>query len=320
MACVELVIDAARPVVAIGECMLELSRTDPAEGQRLGEGWTLGLGGDTYNTAVYLCRQGLPVRYLTVLGQDPYSAQMLATWQSEGLETGLVLRHPQQMPGLYAIQTDAGGERSFAYWRSRSAVRSLFELQGVENVFAAAAGAGLLYLSGITLSLFGPSQRARLVELAGRVRAVGGVVAFDANYRPAGWEDVASARRAVQAIAPYVSIALPTQEDEQQLFGDASAARVIERWSATGAAEVIVKRGAAGCVVGTAAGQVEVPAASVSKVIDTTGAGDAFNAGYLAARSRGSAPREAASEAARLAARVVQHRGAILPRDEGSGQ
>lgn len=317
---VELVVDAERPVVAIGECMLELSCMASAESGRLGKGWTLGIGGDTYNTAVHLCRQGLPVHYLTALGQDRYSAEMLATWRSEGLETGLVLRHPQQMPGLYAIHTDAGGERSFAYWRSHSAVRSLFELRGVEKVLATAAAAGLLYLSGITLSLFAAAQRARLVELARRVRAAGGVVAFDANYRPAGWEDVGGAREAVQAIAPHVSIALPTQEDERQLFGDARVDHIIDRWSRYGAAEVIVKRGAAGCVVGTASGRVEVPAIAVDKVIDTTGAGDAFNAGYLAARSYGSTPREAAGAAVRLAARVVQHRGAIPPREEGSGR
>lgn len=311
----ELLIDASRPVVAIGECMLELSRTGSTGGGRLGEDWKLGLGGDTYNTAIHLCRQGLPVRYLSALGQDPCSAEMLAAWQAEGLDTGLVLFHPRQVPGLYAIHTDAAGERSFSYWRSHSAVRSLFELPGVEAALAAAAAAGLLYLSGITLSLFGPAQRARLVELARRVRAQGGVVAFDANFRPAGWEDLLTARAAVQAVAPHVSIALPTLEDEQQLFGDASIDRIIERWSRSGAAEVIVKRGAAGCVVGVASGQVVVPALAVEEVIDTTGAGDAFNAGYLAARSRGSAPEEAAQAAVRLAARVVQHRGAILPRE-----
>lgn len=311
----KLLIDASRPVVAIGECMLELSRTGSAGGGRLGEGWKLGLGGDTYNTAVHLCRLGLPVRYLSALGQDPCSTEMLATWQAEGLETGLVLFHPCQVPGLYAIHTDAAGERSFSYWRSHSAVRSLFDLPGVEEALAAAAAAGLLYLSGITLSLFGAAQRARLVELARRVRAQGGAIVFDANFRPAGWDDLRTARAAVQAIAPHVSIALPTLEDEQQLFGDASIDRIIERWSQSGATEVIVKRGAAGCVVGTASGQVVVPAIAVEEVIDTTGAGDAFNAGYLAARSHGSGPEEAAEAAVRLAARVVQHRGAILPRE-----
>ena len=312
---VELLIDASRPVVAIGECMLELSRTGSAGGGSLGEGWKLGLGGDTYNTAVHLCRLGLPVRYLSALGQDPCSAEMLATWQAEGLETGLVLRHPQHLPGLYAIHTDATGERSFSYWRNRSAVRSLFDLQGIEEVLAAAMATGLLYLSGITLSLFGPAQRARLVDLAMCVRARGGAVAFDANYRPAGWDDIPTARTAVRDLAPHVSIALPTQEDEQQLFGDAGIDRIIERWSRAGAAEVIVKRGAAGCVVGTASGQVVVPAIAVDEVIDSTGAGDAFNAGYLAARSRGSGPQEAAEAAVRLAALAVQHRGAILPRE-----
>lgn len=312
----ELVVDVARPVVAVGECMLELSCMGAAEGARLGAGWTLGLGGDTYNTAVHLRRLGLPVRYFSALGQDQYSAEMLAAWRAEGLDTGLVLFHPRHMPGLYAIHTDAQGERGFAYWRNCSAARSLFDLPGIESALAAAETAGLLYLSGITLSLFGPAQHARLVELAACVRARGGVVAFDGNYRPAGWADVAAARAAMQAVAPQVSIALPTLEDEQRLFGDASAGDVIDRWLGSGAIEVVVKRGAAGCVVGAASGRVEVPAAAVDRVLDTTGAGDAFNAGYLAARAHGKAPPEAAQAAARLAARVVQHRGALLPRQQ----
>lgn len=312
----KLVVDTERPVVAVGECMLELSRPASADGRRLGKGWALGLGGDTYNTAVHLCRQGLPVRYFTAIGQDPYSDEMLAAGQAEGLDTSLVLRHPRQAPGLYAIHTHAGGERSFSYWRSGSAARSLFELPDIEEALAAAAKAGLLYLSGITLSLFAAEQRARLVELARRVRAAGGAVAFDSNYRPAGWSDVTIARSAMQAVAPYVSIALPTEEDEQRLFGDAGIEHTIERWRSSGAAEVVIKCGAAGCIVASASGQVEVPAMAVDEVIDTTGAGDAFNAGYLAARARGEIPPEAAQAAVRLAARVVQHRGALQLREE----
>lgn len=294
--------------------MLELSRTDSAGDSRFGTGWTLGLGGDTWNTAVHLQRLGFPVRYLTALGSDPFSADMLAAWQAEGLDTRLVLRHARHLPGLYTIHTAADGERSFSYWRSRSAVRSLFELPGIEEAIATAATTGLLYLSGITLSLFGPAERRRLNQLAADVRARGGVVAFDPNYRPAGWDDAATARAAIQALAPQVSIVLPTLEDEQKLFDDGTVASVIGRWSGFGVREVIVKRGAAGSVVASGTSRVEVPAVAVDRVIDTTGAGDAFNAGYLAARSRGSEPREAAQAAARLAARVIQHRGAIVPK------
>ncbi len=309
----ELVIDAAHPVVAIGECMLELSRATAPDDHRLGAGWRLGLGGDTYNTAIYLRRAGLPVRYFSALGEDPYSTEMLATWQAEGLDTGLVLRHPRRLPGLYAIHTDGAGERSFSYWRDQAAVRALFDLPEAARALHEAAEAGLLYLSGITLSLFDAPLRARLVDLAGQVRARGGVVAFDPNYRVAGWDDVATARAAIAAIAPRVSIALPTLDDEERLCGDTSADQVIDRWLRHGASEVVVKRGAAGCRIGQGSQQFDVPATEVARIVDTTGAGDAFNAGYLAARARGAEPRAAAAAGVRLAAQVIQHHGAIVP-------
>lgn len=310
----ELVVDVARPVVAVGECMLELSHLTASGERRLGAGWCLGLGGDTYNTAVYLSRSGLPVRYLSVLGVDPYSAEMLAIWRAEGLDTGLVLRHPGRLPGLYAIHTDGNGERSFTYWRSHSAARALFDLPEAGRALRAAEAAGLLYLSGITLSLFDAERRRRLVDLAGRVRARGGAVAFDPNYRVAGWDDAAAARAAIGEIAPLVSIALPTADDEERLFGAASADQVIDRWQRYGAGEVVVKRGAAGCRFGSGSQRFDVPAAEVPQVIDTTGAGDAFNAGYLAARVGGAGARAAARAAAHQAAQVIQHHGAIVPR------
>lgn len=315
----ELVISRQRPVVAVGECMLELSRPRPRPrptggAERLGDGWRLGVAGDTYNTAVYLRRLGLPVTYLTALGVDPYSSEMLDVWQAEGLDTSLVLRDPQRLPGMYAIHTDSSGERSFSYWRSNSAARALFQLPGVDGSLTIASQAGLLYLSGITLSLFGRDERAKLWGLAQTVRANGGCVAFDPNYRPAGWSLPEHARAAFEAIAPSVSIALPSLDDEQRLYGDRDADAVLDRWQAWGVPEVALKQGDRGCLLASGSGRSQVPAMTVAQVVDTTGAGDAFNAAYLAARAKGLAPSVAAEQGARLAAKVIQHSGAILPR------
>ena len=87
------------------------------------------------------------------------------------------------------------------------------------------------------------------------------------------------------------------------------------RWLGWGAGQVIVKLGAEGCLVSGEEGAVAVPALSVPRVLDTTAAGDAFNAGFIAARGAGQDPLRAAQSANRLAALVIQHRGAILPRE-----
>lgn len=311
----ELVISRQRPVVAVGECMLELSRPRrTGSAGRLGDGWRLGVAGDTYNTAVYLRRLGLPVTYLTALGVDPYSADMLRAWQEEGLDTSLVLRDPQRLPGMYAIHTDNSGERSFSYWRSNSAARALFQLPGIGEALAVASQAGLLYLSGITLSLFSGDERSQLLRLAQTVRANGGCVAFDPNFRPAGWLRPEDARAAFESIALSVSVVFPSFDDEQRLYGDRDAWAVLDRWQAWGVPEVILKQGERGCLIASGPERCQVLAMQVAQVVDTTGAGDSFNAAYLAARAQGLAPPVAAERGATLAAQVIQHSGAILPR------
>lgn len=295
-------------VVAVGECMLELVRC--------GEDWRLSFAGDTFNTALYLERLGVHTAYLTALGTDPFSRDMRSAWVGEGLDVSLVLTDPERLPGLYAIQTDAIGERSFFYWRHNSAARNLFSLPGVEAALERASEASLLYFSGITLSLFCERGRQRLLEIARMVRRNGGLVAFDMNYRLAGWPSAPAAREAIERMAPEVSIALPTFEDAALLFGDRSPEQTARYWQQAGAQEVAVKLGAQGCLVAQAGRLEYVPAATAVTIVDTTGAGDSFNAGYLAARIRGSSPLLAAQGAHRLAAEVIAHAGAILPIQE----
>jgi 2-dehydro-3-deoxygluconokinase len=293
--------------IVIGECMLELTRDE--------DRWRLGYAGDTFNTAVYLSRLGVPTAYMTALGADTFSHDMRAECQADGLDTSLVLTDSSRLPGLYAVRNDADGERHFYYWRERSAARQLFTLPGIEAAVARARAAQQLYLSGITLSLFSHAERSQLNEIAAAVRAAQGQVIFDPNYRPNGWKDADEARAAIRALAPFVSIVAPTFADEAALFGDASPPQTVVRWRDWGVAEVIVKLGAEGCLVSDARGTAAVPAIKVHTVIDTTGAGDAFNAGFLAARRAGQNPVQAARAANRVAAIVIQHRGAIVPRD-----
>jgi len=294
--------------VAIGECMLELSDA----GNRT---WRMSTAGDTYNTSVYLSRLGVRTAYLTALGTDPFSAEMRQTWEIEGLDTSLVLTAPDRLPGLYAIRNDEIGERSFFYWREQSAVRSLFSLPGIDMALASAGRAQVLYLSGITLSLFDRPGLVRLAELCTAVHAQGGDVAFDPNYRPRGWRDPSVARATIAEFAPLVTIALPTLEDEVALHSEARAEETIERWRRSGAREIAVKMGPQGCIVADAASMWSIPTKAAS-ALDTTGAGDSFNAGYLAARRAGRPLVDAAAYGNRLAGEVIRHLGAIMPREQ----
>lgn len=298
-------------VVAVGECMIEISRLGGDEGG--GTGWRLQHGGDTLNVATYLARLGTPVAYMTALGADSFSQAMRGAWTAEGIDTRLVLTHAQRLPGLYAIETDAAGERRFHYWRDQSAARALFDCEGIDGALAAAATASLLYLSGITLSLFGADGQARLLALCRAVRAGGGRVAFDTNYRPRGWASADAARAAIAAIMPLVDLALPTFDDEAALWGDAAPAACLARWQAAGVADVAIKLGPQGAMILEDGASNVVPVRVEASPRDTTGAGDSFNAAYIAARLDGLPPRLAAQHGNRLAAEVVRHPGAIMP-------
>lgn len=290
-------------VVAIGECMLELCPE--------GSGWAMGYAGDVYNTAVYLARLGEEVTLVSALGDDPFSAAMRAAWEDEGLNTTLAPAVAGALPGLYAIHNDATGERFFHYWRDGSAVRRLFRLPEIDAILAQAAQARLLYLSGITLALFDADGRGRLAELARSVRAAGGIVAFDPNYRPALWPAPTLAKEALSAFRPLVTVALPTFDDEAALYGDEDPMATLARWHDAGVGEVVVKLGAAGCMLGD---RTTIAPRRTSIAVDTTGAGDAFNAGYLAARQRGLDAAASAGVANLLAGSVIKYKGAIVPR------
>jgi len=293
-------------IVAIGEAMLELSGDDL---------FSLGYGGDTLNTAVYIARLKERVSYFTALGVDDYSQNLLAEWQSEGVDTDLVCQNPDALPGIYLIQTSTEGERSFAYWRGESAARLHFASFN-EEYFQKLYEFDFLLISGISLSLFERSSLPALWDFFTRFREKGGKVVFDINYRPENWSSVEQAITVVSKMTCFSDIALPSFEDEQQLFGDSSINDCVNRYLAAGVSEAVIKNGAKGCVLVEGNCKTHVPLKNIINPVDTTAAGDSFNAGYLVARMRGVSPLRSVEIGQQCATQVIQHRGAIIPRSE----
>jgi 2-dehydro-3-deoxygluconokinase len=298
-------------VAAIGECMIELAC-------REGTSPALGFGGDTLNTAVYLARcgstEGIAVDYVTALGTDPMSDAMIAAWTAEAIGVAKVERRADRLPGLYMIRTDDSGERRFFYWRQQAAARELFLGDGADRLLASLIDYDAIYFSGITLAVLAPEARERLRQMLLLARRRGTRVVFDSNYRPALWSSTGAAQLVLQAFLPALSLALPSFEDEARLWGDQSPEATARRYNGAGVPEVVVKGGAAGCWVLFDGTLMPVPAPTVITPTDTTAAGDAFNAAYLAARLRGHSPAEAALRGHRLAGVVIGHAGAIIPR------
>ena len=295
-----------KKIACIGEGMVELTHREDG-------GMGLSYGGDTLNTAVYMSRLGLEVEYVTALGDDPYSSKMMNAWQSEGVGTEFVIQAKGRMPGLYAIRTDDQGERSFYYWRDQAPARDLLGFPEFLPIGNRLLDMDFIYVSGITLSLYSEKDRATLFELLDGQRERGGKVMFDSNYRANRWRDIGEARETYSEMLKRVDLSLPTLDDDQLIFGDADGEACCVRHHEMGVAEVVAKMGEEGCYVSKDGDGSIVPLLERRNAIDTTGAGDSFNAAFLAARLKGREPSDAASFAHVIAGEVIMHPGAIIP-------
>ena len=299
-------------VACLGECMIELRERPDGLLSR-------GFGGDTLNTALYLARLGVGVDYVTALGDDPHSDDMLRAWAEEGIGINFVTRSAGRVPGLYLIQTDTLGERRFSYWRDAAPVRQLFDGPAIAIVEAAFAAAGVLYLSGITLSLFTPAARERLFATLAKARDGGCRIAFDTNFRPLGWPDLTEARAAYGRLLRLSDLVLAGVEDFALLDGACTANDLANMLTRAGVAEAVVKLPEPGCIVLVNGCTQHVPVSAILRPLDTTAAGDSFAAAYLTARIEGAPPEMASLAGHRLAGLVIRHPGAIIPRDAMPG-
>ena len=303
-------------IASIGECMIELSEA-PELGRHV---LRRGFAGDTLNTAVYLARclrrqkagQSWAVAYATRLGDDALSGEMIADWGREGIDVSLVHRDAHALPGLYLIETDDHGDRHFSYWRESAPARRLFTGPGAAELRASLLAFDAIYFSGITLGILPPEGRESLLALSHEIRGRGGLVAFDGNYRARLWSGEEEAAHWLARAYALAGIALPSAE-EAAILSTSCARGLVERLLELGAAEVALKQGSGPCVLGSRSGQIEVSPRTAMRVVDTTGAGDSFNAGYLAARLTGAPQATAARFGHHIATQKIGQRGAILP-------
>lgn len=294
-------------IVSIGECMVELAPSS------VEESYQIGFAGDTMNTAWYL-RQLLgedhQIDYLSAVGQDAISDQMLAFLENARIGINPVLRLPELTVGLYMIQLQ-DGERSFSYWRGQSAARNL--ASDAAHIERALNGAQIAFFSGITLAILSEADRARLLETLSNYRDGGGTVVFDPNLRPGLWETPEVMTASIMAAAQVSDTVLPSHEDEATWFGDADPEATLARYIEVGVQTVVVKNGPGEILISENGNISRVSPVAARKVVDTTAAGDSFNAGFLAAQLAGKPIDQAVADAAALAARVIQSRGALMP-------
>jgi 2-dehydro-3-deoxygluconokinase len=298
---------AARPhVVAIGEAMLELAPV--GDGQ-----YRLGYAGDTYNTIWHLAQLLGPrarASFATRIGTDAHSDRFVRELELDGLDPANVSRDPERQMGLYLIELD-GAERSFHYWREHSAARRLADDR--EALAEALSASNLIHVSGITLAILDACAHETLFTALDAARRNGARVCFDPNIRPRLWASADEIRDTVARMLSLTDIALPSFDDERAIWNDATPMATIARMRTFGISEIAIKDGAQPVHLFSegATYRCETPPAPILR--DTTGAGDAFNAGYLAARLVGIVAADAVAFGQTLAAHVLATPGARAP-------
>lgn len=295
-------------LAVIGECMAELTGSLFSSMQQ-------GFGGDTMNTAIYLKQlltEQVQVSYVTVMGRDHLSEAMINRWQEHEVDTQFVLRDSQRHCGLYMIQNQANGERHFQYWRADAAAKFLMQHENISQVFNQLTSYDAVFLSGISIAILSDDDRDTLMARLLFLKEKGVKIIVDGNYRPNLWSSVEQAHLAYKALYKLCDLALVTHEDEALLWDDKDVSATIKRLQLLGVEELVTKDGANGCYYTKNAETYHIGTKPIKNVVDTTAAGDSFNAGFLAGWLQEFSLVHTCQLGNQVAAQVIQQQGAII--------
>jgi 2-dehydro-3-deoxygluconokinase len=277
-----------------------------------------GCAGDVYNFLVYLARlcPAIDTAIMTAIGNDPFSQSMLASWQDEGIGDELATVVESALPGLYMVETDAEGERSFRYWRSESAARQVMKAYQSIASNPQLNAIDWFLVSGISLAILDEQSREKLFSLIKGLQAQGTKIAFDPNYRPALWLNKQQAIDTMTRAYACCDLLLASFEDEMTLFDVSTIDQCLQRFRSVGITEAVLTNGVDDIFGIQGDTFFSVAACAAKRVVDTTSAGDSFNAGYLYRRIQGDSAEDSVKFAAKLASFVVGFSGAIVPAQE----
>lgn len=304
-------------VVCVGESLVDFL---PAEsGQRVRDvtAWTPCVGGSLANVAVGVARLGGRSAYVGVVGGDEFGHFLRERLAAEGVDVSHMRQTAEARTGLVFISLDERGERSFTFFRTRSAEFLLSE-RDVDPAFL--GGARVVHFGTNSLKL--PEARAAMLRTVETARAAGRIVSCDPNLRLHAWEDVEVLRELLGHLLPRCTVVKLSEEEVAFATGRTEPEEALRHLSGLGVALPVVTRGEAGAVFLWRGEMVRVPAPRV-RVVDTTGAGDGFTAAFLHGLSRRYADASAMAGASRedleslatfgcaVGSRVVEHLGAV---------
>ncbi len=264
-------------LVSLGECLVELRREAPGQ-------YSQSFAGDVFNTLYYASRLGLRTGFISQFGSDHFTEGLIELCKQEGIDTSICKTHHFLPNGIYMIRTDDAGQPSFSFWRRGSAATRTLSNTSLAVLSDYILSSKTFLFSAIGLAVFIDTEKLFMLlnTIKGKVQ-----IYFDMNVRPSLWDDVADLRQYVERLAEYVDVLFVSSTDDMHVFGERTASEAIGWYRSAGYRAVVYRDGANPTRGWTAeAGLVEVPAIQNVTVVDATGAGDAFNAGFIFASEK----------------------------------
>lgn len=254
-------------ILCCGEALIDMLPRVLKEG---GEGFKPVAGGAVFNTAIGLGRLGAAAGFFSALSTDLFGEQLLQTLQASHVGTDLCPRNNQ--PTTLAFVKLVNGQASYSFFDENSAGRSLSvaDLPSLgEDVFA-------LHMGAISLI---PEPCGTAFETL-MARNTDKVLSLDPNIRPGFIQDADAHRDRLFRMIAMADIVKVSDEDLDWLASGTSAEDLIQSWLSGGTSAVLLTKGQDGATAHTQAGMVHQDVVPVT-VVDTVGAGDTFNSGFL---------------------------------------
>lgn len=284
-----------------------------------GNSFKQNFAGDSYNSCWYFnklskANSHVKTQYLTHLGADNYSDVLIQEMNEQGIETNYIIQTHDKNIGLYIIKNQSDGEREFDYWRENSAATTMFESNDTTNLdIKAVKQATHIIFSGISIAILSEKGRENLFEALVEAGGQGVNLIFDSNFRQKLWPNMENAHKWYGRFYEISSVILPSMEDEMAIFDFKNITQVVAHLVDFKQKEIVLKNGSESAVLIRDGVVVDIATNAIENVVDTTSAGDSFNAQYIYSRFvEGVAPEIAIKKAHSLAGEVIGYKGALI--------
>ena len=291
-------------VCSIGEAMIEISNVK-------NNLYNQSFAGDTLNFCNYLDKKKLNAFFLSAIGKSEINQSLLDFVKSKNISTKYIKQINQFEIGLYLIKNKDNGEKQFFYWRDESAAKQYFNNIDFINLYKELKNFDYIYFSGITLSIIHVSKLNNFIKLLKLLKSKKIKIVFDFNIRPTRWNKK-NLNNFFDSVLKFVDICFLSGEDMsywKNKNGIKSYEQIVTKYKIK---HSIFRKNAKFTYVFLNKNKYVFKNKLLKKVVDTSGAGDGFNAAYLSNFIVNNDPVLALKAGSTLGSKIVMKKGAIV--------